>query len=62
MGLFGFIGEIAEATVKVVSTPIAVVKDTVKIIKGEEADSTSKLLESVGDNLSDSVDKLTDWM
>lgn len=59
MGLFGFIGEIAEATVKVAITPIAAVKDVIDVASGEEAENTSKLLNSAGKNVEKGFDKLT---
>lgn len=58
MGLFGFIGEIAEATVKVAITPIAAVKDVIDVASGEEAENTSKLLNSAGKNVEKGFDKL----
>jgi hypothetical protein len=59
MGLFGFIGEIASAAVKVVASPIAIVKDASDILEGNEANNTSNLIESIGDNIEDGFDKLT---
>ena len=59
MGLFGFIGELAEATVKVVITPLAAVKDVIDVASGNEAENTKKLIESIGDNIEDGFDKLT---
>ena len=59
MGLFGFFGEIAEATVKTALTPIAAVKDVINIASGNEADSTKNLIESIGENIEDGFDKLT---
>jgi hypothetical protein len=60
MGLFGFVGKLAEATIKTALTPLAVVSDTVSVVTGQEPNSTSKLIESVGDSLEESVDKLID--
>jgi hypothetical protein len=59
MGLFGFIGEITTAAVKVAITPIAVVKDVVDVATGIEAENTTKLVESIGDNIEKGIDKLT---
>jgi len=58
MGLFGFIGDVVGATVKVVLTPIAVVKDVVNIATDNEASSTKDLLKSAGDDLSNAVDEI----
>jgi hypothetical protein len=60
MGLFGFIGEIASATVKVVATPLTITKDVIDIATGNEAENTSKLLDSVGNNIEKGFDKLTE--
>lgn len=59
MGLFGFIGEIASATVKVVATPIAVVADIASIATGNEADNTKDLIKSIGSDLSDSIEEIS---
>ena len=59
MGLFGFIGEITEAAVKTALTPIAAVKDVIDVASGNEAENTSKLIKSIGDNIEDGFDKLT---
>lgn len=59
MGLFGFIGEIVEATVKVAVTPITIVKDIADVATGNEAENTSKLIESIGENIENGFDKLT---
>ena len=49
----GFFSDIISATVKTVLIPVAVAKDAVNVIKGDEADSTKELLESIGDDLED---------
>ena len=59
MGIFGFIGELAEATVKVAITPLAAVKDVIDVASGNEAENTKKLIESIGNNIEDGFDKLT---
>lgn len=58
MGLFGFVGDIVGAAVKTVVIPIAVAKDAVNVITGEDVDATKKIVESVGEDLSDAVDKV----
>ena len=59
MGLFGFVGNVVSASVKVAATPIAATVDVVKIATGNEADTTKKLLKSVGDDLEDAGDQIT---
>ena len=59
MGLFGFVGNVVSASVKVVATPIAATVDVVKIATGNEADTTKKLLKSVGDDLEDAGAQIT---
>ena len=57
MGFFGFIGNIASAGVKVVLTPVAVVKD---VVDGEPLETTQDLLESAHDDVEDAFDELTE--
>lgn len=57
----GFFSDIFSATVKTVLTPVAVVKDAVDIIKGEEPNNTKSLLQSAGEDLSGAVDEITGW-
>lgn len=56
MGLFDFIGSVASATIKIAATPIAAAIDVVNIATGSEADTTKKLIKSVGDDLEDAID------
>lgn len=56
----GFFSDIVSATVKVALTPVAVVKDVVNVATGEEPDTTKNLIESVGEDLAESVDDLAD--
>jgi len=58
MGLFGFLGDIASAAVKVVVTPIAVIADVVSIATGNEAKATKNLIKSVGEDLEDAGDEI----
>ncbi len=53
----GFFSNIISATVKTVLTPVAIIKDAVDIIKGEEPDNTKSLLQSAGEDLCDAVDE-----
>lgn len=55
----GFFSDILSATVKTVLTPIAIVKDAVDIVKGEEPNNTKSLLQSAGEDLSDAIDEVT---
>jgi len=56
----GFLSKIISATVKTALTPIAIVKDAVKIVTGEEADATKDLLESAADDVAESTEDLGD--
>ena len=56
----GFFGNAFSALVKTALTPIAVVKDAVNVVTGEEADATKELLESAGDDVKDAADDLAD--
>ena len=42
----GFLSNIISSTVKVALTPVAIVKDVVNVVTGEEADSTKDLIKS----------------
>lgn len=55
----GFFSNILSATVKTVLTPVAIVKDAVNVVTGEEADETKKLLESAGEDVEDAIDDIT---
>jgi hypothetical protein len=56
----GFFSNIISATVKTVLTPVAVVKDVVNVVTGEDADSTKSLLESAQEDASDAFNDLGD--
>jgi hypothetical protein len=56
----GFFSNIISATVKTVLTPVAVVKDVVNVVTGEDADSTKSLLESAQKDASDAFNDLGD--
>jgi hypothetical protein len=58
MGLFGFIGDVASAAVKVAAAPLAVGSDIITIATGNEPKATEKLMESVGDSLIDAADEI----
>ena len=58
MGLFGFVGNIASAAVKVVATPLAAVIDVASVSVGIEATNTKRVIESVGEDLSNAGDEI----
>lgn len=47
----GFFGSIISSAVKVALTPVAVVKDAVDVVRGEEPTTTKDLIESAGDDV-----------
>jgi hypothetical protein len=56
----GFLSKMFSATVKTVLTPVAIVKDAVNVVTGEEADATKNLLESAAEDVWDATDDLGD--
>ena len=56
----GFFGELISATVKTALTPLAVVKDVVNVVTGEDIEATEKTVAGIIDNLENAVDELTD--
>ena len=56
----GFFSNIISATVKTALTPVAVVKDVVNVVTGDEADATKKLLSSAKEDAEDAFDDLGD--
>lgn len=56
----GFLSGMVSAVVKTALTPVAIVKDVVNVVIGEEADSTKSLLESAAEDVSDVADDLGD--
>jgi len=57
MSLFG---NLFSGVVKVALTPVAVLKDTVSVVTGEEPDATKSLIESAGDDIKEAVEDLTE--
>ena len=55
----GFFSSIISSTVKVALTPLAVVTDAVKVVTGQEADTTKDLLKSAGRDFEDAIDDAT---
>ena len=56
----GFLSGMFSAVVKIALTPVAIVKDTVNVVTGEEANATKSLLESAVEDVSDAIDDLGD--
>lgn len=56
----GFLGGMFSAVVKTALTPVAIVKDAVNVVTGEEPDTTKSLLESAAEDVSDAADDLAD--
>jgi hypothetical protein len=56
----GFLSGMFSAVVKTALTPVAIVKDAVNVVTGEEADATKSLLESAAEDVSDAADDLGD--
>ena len=56
----GFFSNIISATVKTALTPVAIVKDVVNVVTGDEADATKKLLSSAKKDADDAFDDLGD--
>lgn len=56
----GFFNNILSATVKTALTPLAVAKDAVNVVSGEEPNTTKQLLESARNDASDAFDDLGD--
>jgi hypothetical protein len=56
----GFFSNLIGATVKTALTPVAIVKDAVNVVTGQDADETKKLLESAGNDIKEATDDLAD--
>jgi hypothetical protein len=56
----GFLSKMFSATVKTVLTPVAIVKDAVNVMVGEDANATKNLLESAAEDVEDATDDLGD--
>jgi hypothetical protein len=56
----GFLSNLVGATIKTALTPVAILKDTVNVVTGEEADATKKLIQSAGEDLADAGEDLAD--
>ena len=56
----GFLTNLVSASVKTALTPIAVIKDAVDIVRGEEPETTKSLLDSAVKDVAEAVDSLGD--
>lgn len=56
----GFFSKIFSATVKIVLTPDAIVKDVVNVATGEEPDATKKLIKSAVKDTEEAFDDMGD--
>lgn len=55
----GFFSDVFSGVVKVALTPLAIVKDAVDVVKGEEANNTKSLLSSAGEDFEDAMDDIS---
>jgi hypothetical protein len=55
----GFFSNIVSAAVKTAITPVAVVKDVVNVVTGEEPEETKKLLQSAGEDVEEAIKDVT---
>ena len=56
----GFLTNLVSATVKTALTPIAVIKDAVSVVRGEEPETTKSLLNSAFEDVADATESLGD--
>jgi len=56
----GFFSNIVSATIKTVLTPIAVAKDVLNVVVGEEPEATKDLLDSAKDDAEEAMEDLVD--
>jgi hypothetical protein len=56
----GFLTNLVSATVKTALTPIAVIKDAVDVVRGEEPETTKSLLNSAFEDVADATESLGD--
>lgn len=55
----GFFSDVFSGVVKVALTPLAIVKDAVDVVKGEEANNTKSLLKSAGEDFENAIDDIS---
>lgn len=51
----GFFSNLISAGIKTVISPVAIAVDVVKVVKGEDPNTTKDLLNSVGNDVSDAI-------
>ena len=56
----GFLSNLISAGAKVALSPLAVAKDALNVVTGEEADTLKNLLESAKEDIEDAGDDLAD--
>lgn len=56
----GFLSNMFSAAVKASLTPVAIVKDAVNVVTGEEPDATKNLLSSAAEDVAEAADDLGD--
>lgn len=56
----GFLGELFSGVVKVALTPLAIVKDGINVVSGEEPNTTKELLKSAANDVINSTEELAD--
>jgi hypothetical protein len=56
----GFLSNMFSAAVKTALTPVAVVKDAVNVVTGEEPDATKNLLSSAAEDVVEATEDLGD--
>lgn len=56
----GFLSGLISATVKTVLTPVAIIKDAVEVVNGDEPNTTKGLLNSVANDAGEAFDDLLD--
>jgi hypothetical protein len=56
----GFLSNMFSAAVKTALTPVAVVKDAVNVVTGEEPDATKNLLSSAAEDVAEATEDLGD--
>jgi hypothetical protein len=56
----GFLSNMFSAAVKTALTPVAIVKDAVNVVTGEEPDATKNLLASAAEDVAEATEDLGD--
>jgi hypothetical protein len=54
----GFFSNLVGSVVDIALTPVAVVKDVVNVVTGNETNATKTQIEKAGDKLSDAIDDI----